>query len=77
MSDDEIDEAHRAELRHMVKYWRDRAIRAEEYIQILSEVPEASVHLQERIKCKSDMKEVKCSQCTCWKSKDTGEVNEP
>lgn len=75
--EDEVEQAHRAELRHMVKYWKERALRAEKHLQIACEVSAAATHLHDRMRCESDIPEVRCNNCTCWKGKKIDDTDEP
>lgn len=77
MIEEKMKENHMEELRHMMKYWKERALRAEKGLRILSEMPGASLHLQEKLKCESELVELKCQKCTCWKSEQKQEPNEP
>lgn len=77
MTDEELEAAHRSELSRMLKYWKERALRAENFLKIAYEIPEVSLHMQERMKCESDVAEVKCQKCTCWKSRQKEVINEP
>lgn len=77
MNELELEKAHRRELNHMMNYWKDRALAAEKNIRIMTEMPGLEAFFTNRIKCESEVKEIKCSNCTCWKSKEETEANDP
>lgn len=78
MTEEELELAHKRELRDMLRYWKNRALQSERMLKIVSEIPNVTLHLQEKMKCESKNSEVKCSTCNCWKNEQFEKVsNEP
>lgn len=78
MTEEEIELAHKRELRDMLRYWKNRALQSEKMLKIVSEIPNVALFLQERMKCESKNVDIKCSKCNCWKSKEIERAtNEP